>query len=284
MAKAVTETPSEAPPGEAPARRRSPFRRRFLLAYCVLGLILGGALAGAAAFLNGSGTSLRSDKESGPAWSDWQPTAAGLQRANQIAQFVSRRYRLESGSQLVAARAGPLRVQTLPVSVIALRGPSGDDEDISLLEANSTLAYVLCGLGARCSIPEGRPTLERERLLRREALELALYTFTYMEGVNSVVTFLPPRPDAQPLWTIFFRRGDLRDELARPLRFTLPDSTPPRPDEIDPAEAVMIDRLTEPRRFRFQFQQLQDQTAVLVLDPPQPEGAGTGSGGEASEP
>ena len=51
--------------------------------------------------------------------------------------------------------------------------------------------YNLCGVGQKCSIAEGQPSEERARLLRREALELALYTFKYVDDVDSVITLLP---------------------------------------------------------------------------------------------
>ena len=34
-----------------------------------------------------------------------------------------------------------------------------------------TVMYTLCGLGARCAIATGTPSVSRGRLIRREALE-----------------------------------------------------------------------------------------------------------------
>ena len=48
-----------------------------------------------------------------------------------------------------------------------------------------------------CSIAEGKASEARHALLRREALELSLYTFKSDSDVNSVTVFLPPRPDGQ---------------------------------------------------------------------------------------
>ncbi|MEX0817412.1 MAG: hypothetical protein WD027_08190 [Gaiellales bacterium] len=127
--------------------------------------------------------------------------------------------------------------------------------------------YVLCGLGENCSIPGGKAPRGRERLLHREALELALYTFSYMQ-VDSVVAFLPPRPDAEPLWSFLFRRETFREELAQPLRVTIPESEPPFPGKMTRIEVARIGRLTEPSRYRFQFSQSQDGSVLLVLDPP----------------
>ena len=271
MAEAVTsESEAEpAPQPSPPAKRRSPHRGRFLLAYALLGTVGGVALVLGAGLLDRSEGSAGNQLPPRSTWSSWYPTAEGMAGANQIAQFVGRRYRMESGDQLVGVRAGPLSVQSVRVSAIALRtaGEESGGSDISVIPAERSVSYVLCGLGENCAIPKGKPTRGRERLLRREALELALYTFQYME-VSSVVAFLPPRPDAEPLWSFLFQRGEFSEELARPLRDTIPEGDPPLPGKMTPIEVARIDRLTEPARYRFQFSQSQDGTVLLVLDPP----------------
>jgi hypothetical protein len=271
MAKAVTtKGAAKAPPAPPPsAKSRSPHRVRFLLAYALLGGTGGIALVLGAGLLDRSEGSARNQLPPRSTWSTWYPTAEGLAGANQIAQFVGRRYRMASGDQLVGVRAGPLSVQSVRVSAIALRtaGEEGTGSDISVIPAQSSVSYVLCGLGENCAIPGGKAPRGRERLLRREALELALYTFSYME-VDSVVAFLPPRPDAEALWSFLFRREAFRQELEQPLRDTIPESDPPFPGEMKPIEVQRIDRLTEPSRYRFQFSQSQDGSVLLVLDPP----------------
>jgi hypothetical protein len=52
----------------------------------------------------------------------------------------------------------------------------------------------MCGDGSDCSIKQGKPSLERGLLLYREALELALYTFHYVGGVEQVIVTIPPPP------------------------------------------------------------------------------------------
>lgn len=273
MAEAVTSEsaaqPASTPTPPAPAKRRSPHRARFLVAYSLLGAVGGIALVLGAGLLDRSESSARNQLPHRSTWSTWYPTAQGLAGANQIAQFVGRRYRMASGDQLVGVRAGPLSVQDVRVSAIALRtaGVEGTGSDISVIPAARSVSYVLCGLGENCAIPGGKATRGRERLLRREALELALYTFSYMQ-VDSVVAFLPPRPDAEPLWSFLFRRETFREELTQPLRVTIPESEPPFPGKMTRIEVARIDRLTEPSRYRFQFSQSQDGSVLLVLDPP----------------
>ncbi len=51
--------------------------------------------------------------------------------------------------------------------------------------------YQLNGLGPNGSIMGGKPSRARLKLVHREALELALYTFRYLPDVEMVVTLLP---------------------------------------------------------------------------------------------
>ncbi len=74
---------------------------------------------------------------------------------------------------------------------VAVR-PSPTSSQVSLLSGN-TIAYNLCGIGGKnCAIGVGKPSTNRLLLLRREALELALYTFRYIGGTQNVVAILPP--------------------------------------------------------------------------------------------
>ena len=55
-----------------------------------------------------------------------------------------------------------------------------------------------------CSIASGKPSPERHLLLRREALELALYTFKYMTASTRSSVFLPPPPGGETASTVAF--------------------------------------------------------------------------------
>jgi hypothetical protein len=137
--------------------------------------------------------------------------------------------------------------------------------------------YTLNGLGPKGSVRGGKPSEARHLLLRREALELALYTFRYVEDVDLVVALLPPKPPEKkkdgttattedtPTQALFFRPGDLEPQLEIPLRATIPATTP-RPETIPAAESRRIDALTRGNLFLASFQQGQDQKAFLVLD------------------
>jgi hypothetical protein len=254
--------PNLAPPPRRPTRS---FRGRFLLIYGFLAFVLAGAAVALVVLLTGPGSSPDTP------WSAWEPDGDAAEVPQQIADHVAAQYRLPDGQQLVGVQATPPRVQDVPIGAIATRKPPsvGSSEPlIDVFPAEESLVYILCGLGENCAIEGGAPSAERLRLLRRESLELALYTFRYVEGTNYVVTFLPPAPGEQPSLALLFRRGELEPQLDQPLRTTLPDETPPQPEALAPSEVVTIDKLTETSVFRFQFQQLQDGRAVLVLNDP----------------
>ena len=69
-----------------------------------------------------------------------------------------------------------------------------EEDDIDIVDASKSMQYVLCGLGESCSIAHGEASEARHMLLRRQALELALYTFKYVDGIESVAIFLPRHP------------------------------------------------------------------------------------------
>ena len=204
-----------------------------------------------------------------PAWSEWKPSTSGTGAITQIAEHVGPNYRMPGGQQLVLVEGGPLQIAGLPVRVVLRKGATG----FTPLEGKGAL-YVLCGAGAKCSIKSGKPSTERMLLLRREALELALYTFRYVGGVKQVVVLMPPGkakdgtvPD--PSVAMFFRKGDVSPQLDRPLRFTLPSPPPSiRSLHCTPAGSF-VDRLTSGELFSFDLQQAQDASVFMFLARPQ---------------
>ena len=73
--------------------RRPRYGGRFGLAYFVLAVVVGAAV-GTTIVLAG-----RSGSDGKQAWSRWRPTGDDAARTLQIAQHVSRRYRLAGGEQ-----------------------------------------------------------------------------------------------------------------------------------------------------------------------------------------
>ena len=90
----------------------------------------------------------------------------------------------------------------MPVSTIAIRPDTstGKKEESEIDVVPAAQQPPVHPLRARRELlDQGRHGVSEARhaLLRREALELALYTFKYVDGVDSVSVFLPPRPDGQ---------------------------------------------------------------------------------------
>jgi hypothetical protein len=258
------------PVAEQPAGPRppSPYRSRFGF---LLGALIGVGLATMALLVgviaNPSGSTAP------PNWSTWKPTAnEGFAAAHQIADYVGHKYRLGNGDQLVAVVSGPIEFLDVPLSVAVRTAPNGGD--IRLLDGKGVM-FTLNGLGPHGSIKGGKPTNERGALVRREALELALYTFRYIDDVDMVVALLPPLPPKKgdpptttaPTRALFFRPGDLKPELDRPINMTIAPATP-RPETIADLEVKQIDTLTRPNLFEASFQQGQDARAFLVLSRP----------------
>jgi hypothetical protein len=238
------------------------YTRRFRAAYVALALVFWGTVAG------GTLVILRGSGDDGPPWSPWKPTASGLDAASQIAQHVSAGYRQEDGTQLVSVRVHRPQVyagsENLPIAAVAVQTVNSN----TILPADGSLVYELFGSGTGGAIASGQPSVERLRLLRREALELALYTFKYVKDVDSVITLLPPpakKPDTN--WSVFFRKSDMRRQLDHSLHATLPSTRNLTPSTITPFESNTIDQLTRPRWFNFQYVQARDGNVVLLLKP-----------------
>jgi hypothetical protein len=130
--------------------------------------------------------------------------------------------------------------------------------------------YDLCGIGrGTCEIP-GKGSRTRGQLVRREGLELALYTFKFAPDIDSVIELLPPAPPVSsetPRFVFYARKSDFKHELSRPLRETLPVTPPPKPESTDRLEAPLLERVRQNHVFRLAgVEQLQDGTVALVLD------------------
>jgi hypothetical protein len=241
--------------------RRPRYGGRFALAYFLLAVVVGAAVGTTIVLVGRSG----SDDER--AWSRWQPVGDDATRTLQIAEHVSRRYRLASGRQrLVNVVPGPPTTNAI-VSAIAVQAlGAGLGSASSVFDASRSRMYLLCGSGSNCALGAGRATLQRGRLLRGEALELALYTFKYVEGVDSVVTFLPGRPGTRPSFALFFLRESLEPLLDRPLQETIPPAATLAPSTA-PGQMARLDRFTVAHLFRFQVRESQDGNAAVVLTP-----------------
>ena len=244
-----------------------PHAGRFMLAYGILGLVLGATVVALAVGLT------RSDSKS-VAWSTWKPGDSGSERVRDIAAHVAARYRQENGRQLVLVIPRSPSVMDPPITAAAIDKQALFDKEqqFSTFGLEKSMLFIFCGDGTNCSMA-GTPSRERHRLLRREALELALYTFRYVDGVDSVVTFMPSRLDASAgnndntlQNALFFRKSQYEKFTKEPLSDTLPGA--PEDTNRSKSQSNVVDGLTFPAYYRYQLQRSPDgSNAVLVLSP-----------------
>jgi hypothetical protein len=219
---------------------------------------------------------------SSQAWSTWQPpSGGGVAAAEEIAKHVGEEYHLPNGQQLVTVTGGPMEYGSVPVTV-AVQQPASRGGAVDLVEGTGVL-YRMCDLNGDkdCAIQYGKPTPKRHQLLRREALELALYSFRYL-GVTEVVVLLPPsqvqdrkakgknavkKDDPQAL--LFQReQGDISAALSRPLDRTLSTKTPGVGNVSRWPDARAVHTLTDTKVFNYRLQPGNSEPrAFLVLTP-----------------
>ncbi len=276
----------EAAPLEGARRRRVTRPRhahRFRLAVLALVVVCLCSLVAAVVLSNRTHASAGTGN-----WSAWSPSDGGQQGAQDIADYIAPYYRATPADQLAVVTVLDLNNPNSPLQVVV---PSnGSSGSLVPLPAKSTIVYNLCGTGTgNCAIGAGTPSAARLLLLRREALELALYTFKYISGVQTVVTILPPGrtatgctgicPKPQSAATtrpvdlaLAFDRQELGPWLSRPLRQTLPEEIPPTVAQMPSApEAELVSVITAHGLFAERVETAQDGSNVIVLSqlPPQ---------------
>jgi hypothetical protein len=243
------------------------FTGRFASVYTTLGLIGAAAITGLIVLV------IRPGYHPGPSWSAWTPPSGNTQKVSAaIANYIAHRYLLsENGGQLLAVIAQKPEVtsgtQNIAIKAVAVRKAPQSNTGIAIYSTSKTTDYTLCGLGQHCSIATGQATQTRGRLVRREALELALYTFKFAPSVDSIAAFMPPPPGQTTTSILYLRKDDLKEQLGKPLNKTLPLDTPPLPSAPDNVEKATIDKLTLPHMFTFELTALQTGGAALILDP-----------------
>jgi hypothetical protein len=256
--------------------------RRFRMATAVLFAL---AIASLVVAVVLSGVNTRGD-DGGSTWSAWSPPDGGLAGAQEIADYIAPYYRATPADQLAVVTVVNLNNPANPLQVVV---PTSSGSLLPL-PAASTVVYNLCGVGgSNCSIGVGKPSSARLLLLKREALELALYTFRYISATQTVVAILPPghtavgctgicaKPQAKPVikpvnLALAFDRSELQSLLAQPLRTTLPEEIPPSVDQMSSApEAPTVSVVTAHGLFSEKTQQGQDGSTVVALSPMTPQ-------------
>ena len=215
-------------------------RGRFAVAYLVLGAAVGTAVGGFIVLLE------RQGPQPPPEWSAWQPQATSqASRLVEIANHVGSEYRFPSGNQLTAVNVGgPATGKDLKAILVPTKSKPSTLADFVRFDESKSAIFALCGLGTNCKIGEGTPSLARGAVIRREALELALYTLRYNKPLDNVLVFVPPGPGEKRFTsTLFFHRSDLGSRLHDPLHKTLPRRAP-QPGRFARQEKATVDQLT----------------------------------------
>lgn len=246
--------------------------------WVVVGLFVVAACSLAAAVLiSSSGRRQSSTAAAGVAWSSWQPPDTGLTGAQEIADYLAPYYRATPADQLAVVTVTNLNNPLAPVQVVL---PTNSTGSVLPLPASSTVVFNLCGEGSsNCSIGVGKPSPDRLLLLRREALELALYTLKYINGAQTVVAILPPgytvehtgrKTTTKPLTlALAFDRAELSPWLSQPLRSTLPEALPPTVSQIAKSqEAELVSVLTAHGMYSETTASAQDGSTVIQLNGP----------------
>lgn len=256
-------------PAEAPHAARFQFLLGALAAIALVA-VAAAALALTSSGGGGSGTVQE--------WSAWQPEDDSIEDgAEEIAQHVAPRYKMTGGAQLVAVDGGPLTYDdpgagSVPMKVAMLE-PEAEGGEIVYPKGDAVL-YRLCGLGENCTINRGTPSRSRHLLLRREALELALYSFRYLDDVDQVVVFLPPGrslgKDGKPRdefvpQAMHFERGDVEQALTRPLDETITPEVPTIRGMRDAPDATAVQSITGPNLFGMRLEPANGQAEIFVV-------------------
>jgi hypothetical protein len=272
--RAGAELVEVAEPAPPPSAGPSPFRSRFGF---LLGALAGIAVAAAIGFvvLLGSRPPDQADPRLADHWSTWFPPSGDIVSGpTAIANHVQTQYKRADGKQLVSVHGGPFFYAgaSTPLPFAVRLQP--EDGSIRDLGSNGVL-YTLSGTGTSGTIVGDQPTPERHRLLRREALELALYSFRYVDRITMFVALLPKNATKQgkgataastrQLEAVFFRPGDLKRQLQSPLTNTLQAATKLGPKQVPPTEAATIDKLTKGNTFSATFTQQVDGQLYLIL-------------------
>jgi hypothetical protein len=243
------------------------YTRHLIAVYTVLGFVVAAALVGLVVLV------IQPGHHASPSWSSWKPAPAGVAAmTKQISDHIASQYRMtEGGGQLLAVIPTDATIangnQKVPLRAIAIRRAPQSNTGIRVIGTEKTRLYILCGLGKNCSIEGGKASQTRGRLVRREALEAALYTFKFVPSVDSVLAYMPPAPNSTTSQVLFLEKDALKEQLKQPIEKTLPLKTPPLPDAEDLAEAETIDKLTLKHVFDYEYQPIETGGALIILNP-----------------
>jgi hypothetical protein len=285
MAEDVAAGPAVPPAAERPAPTRaerahaSAYYTRFSFAFMLLIVVAVLAVGGLVIVLIHPGGA-RAES-----WSKFKPTGSSLAVERQIATQVAAEYKASTAARLVSVfpgaleatrfvqgDSGPTSVQ-VPISLVAVQADTSkgqhEEGDFTFFDPHSTVSYEMCGIAdtrQNCGVLTAAG-VSPEGLLRREGLELALYTLKYVPDTNAVIVYFPPpgNPQLAPK-AMLIARKDVQPNLRLPLRRTL------KPQQVILGGGVPdgghVGGLTASRVYTSDYQTLPgDGTSALVLTP-----------------
>jgi hypothetical protein len=285
VAEDVAAGPAVPPAAERPVPTRSErahssaYYTRFSFAFTLL-IMLGVGAVGALVIVL-----LRPSGARAPAWSKFKPTGSALAMERQIATQVSAEYGASPVQRLVSVFPGPLEATRfvqgssgptsvqVPISLVAVQADTSKGQhevgDYTFFDPQSTVAYEMCGIGdsrQNCGVATA-PGASPAGLLRREALELALYTLKYVPNTNAVIVYLPPPGNPQvAAKAVLIAQQDVQPNLRLPLARTL------KPRQVVLGRGLPdgghVGELTASRVYTSDYQTLPGEgTSALVLTP-----------------
>ena len=288
MTSGESSTEHQVVVGTAPQklpRLNHPHAQKFRIAFAVLCGVALGAIAVAVVIAVNNSNSRNAVTAAGH-WSSWAPDTSGSQGISEIADHIAPYYRVSASQQLDAVTPISVSQTTAAgtttgsgLTVVVNTSTSSKNQSLALLNGK-TVAYNICGLGpANCELA-GTPSTSRMLLMRREALELALYTFKYISGSQNVIAVLPPGKTTNSnsgaasgsgvTVVVGFVRKQLQPLLNIPISKTLQEY-PPAASELplwsQSEEAGLVDQITAHELFSSQIESQQEGGSLLILSP-----------------
>jgi hypothetical protein len=204
----------------------------------------------------------KTPKQPGP-WAGWRPTTTDVGAVDQIASFVAKQYTDPKGKELIDVRGGPLIMGAKQVQIAVRK--SAEARTVASVSGTS-VEYNMCGSTSSCSVPTGISANAAGVLTRREAYELALFTFKYVPSVSNVVVLTPPLVAKTKARAIFIRRDDVQAALNAPSLVLPGDST--KVTKVSQRDAQLIAKTTDPFIFSWILAEVGTaSTPTLVINP-----------------
>ncbi len=269
MAEDLIDLADDPSPASQRVKHPRVFPRRFVTAFAVLALVIAASAALTWGLLG---------KDRPEPFSAFVPTSTDpVDRAQQIADYVEKRYVADAGTPLVSVQAGETNNPILPGAPTLVTPVTSPPFDLFAFESGDILFYKLCPEGPTpCTLDASADRATLGPIYAREALELALYGLKYVEEADSVMVIMPTgfeaaakSGDAPPSVAHYFRKRDLENKLDRPLTTTLA-GPPPTPATLDPAAVAEIEALTKGTKYRLQTTTSEDKTFNIIVITPAP--------------